>query len=82
VELKPVQHTENDTCEQAGGPLVRLKLRVDVDGEIQEHRRLGHPPIVLNRIERIGIFEDQWTVPDTSAAVSATLHRHHWSYRR
>src|SRR6516162_7287975 len=43
--------------------------------EVQENRRLGHPPVVLNRIERIGIFEHQWTVPDTSAAVSATLHR-------
>jgi hypothetical protein len=32
VELKRVRHVENDSREQAGGPLVRLKLRVDVDG--------------------------------------------------
>jgi hypothetical protein len=32
VELKPVRHAENDVCEQAGGPLMRLKLRADVDG--------------------------------------------------
>ena len=32
MELKPVRHMENDACEQAGGGLVRLKLRADVDG--------------------------------------------------
>ena len=44
----------------------------DVD---DEGLRNGRAPTVLTRIERIGIFEHQWTVPDTSAAVSATLHR-------
>jgi len=44
VELKPVRHMENDACEQAGGPLVRLKLRVDVDGRSRNIER--HPPIV------------------------------------
>jgi hypothetical protein len=63
---------ENDACEQAGGPPVRLKLRIDVDG--RSRNIAGWPsPIVLNGMERIGIFEHQWTVPDTSAAVSATL---------
>jgi hypothetical protein len=32
VELKPVRHAENDACEEAEGPPVRLKLRADVDG--------------------------------------------------
>jgi hypothetical protein len=31
VERKPVRLAEKDGCKQAGGSLVRLKLRVDVD---------------------------------------------------
>jgi hypothetical protein len=33
------------------------------DGKVRKRRSLGHPPTVLNRIERVGIFGHRLTVP-------------------